>query len=68
MKVVEKGDHYVSEVAATVKAVMERWNQRVRSGRVPGMRRPSKHVLAWQSKVCLCVRAKTTDIMSNLLM
>jgi ferrochelatase len=51
MKVVQKGDHYVGEVAATVQKVMERWNERVRAGAVPGLRRPSKHVLAWQSKV-----------------
>ena len=51
MKVVQKGDHYVGEVAATVQKVMERWNERVRAGAVPGVRRPSKHVLAWQSKV-----------------
>jgi ferrochelatase len=51
MKVVEKGDHYVGEVAATVKQVMDRWNDRVRDGAIEGVRRPSKHVLAWQSKV-----------------
>jgi ferrochelatase len=51
MKVVEKGDQYVGEVAATVRAIMEKWNDRVRAGQVDGLRRPSKHVLAWQSKV-----------------
>lgn len=47
MKVVQKGDHYVAEVAATVKAVMaqlvEQWN--------PEHGRPPRHILAWQSKV-----------------
>ena len=39
MKVVERGDHYVPEVAATVKNVMERWS------------RNNKYILGWQSKV-----------------
>ena len=39
MKVVERGDHYVPEVAATVKKVMERWNK------------TNKYILGWQSKV-----------------
>ena len=39
MKVVERGDHYVPEVAATVKHVMERWNKK------------NKYILGWQSKV-----------------
>jgi len=51
MKVVEKGDHYVGEVAATVQAVMQKWNSRVRKGSIEGLKKPSKHVLAWQSKV-----------------
>ena len=42
MKVVEKGDHYVSEVAASVKRVMEKWEAKGHEHR---------HVLAWQSKV-----------------
>lgn len=53
MKVVEKGDPYVGEVAATVRAVMDRLQGGGESsGTTP--RRPSngnKHVLAWQSKV-----------------
>eukprot|EP00039_Didymoeca_costata_P012679 m.183628 g.183628 ORF g.183628 m.183628 type:complete len:423 (-) comp15548_c0_seq1:4409-5677(-) len=47
MKVVEKGDHYVPEVAATVKSVMQRLesNELIKSQGVP------RHILAWQSKV-----------------
>lgn len=68
MKVVEKGDHYVGEVAATVQKVMERWNERVRAGEVPGLRRPSRHVLAWQSKVGYLpwMTPSTSDAIKNL--
>ncbi|GBG34332.1 Ferrochelatase, mitochondrial [Hondaea fermentalgiana] len=52
MKVVEKGDHYVNEIAASVKAVMERLDTKVvGEGKIPGLRTVNKHVLAWQSKV-----------------
>jgi len=45
MKVVEKGDTYTTEVAATTQAVMARLAQRGKLKTVP------KHFLAWQSKV-----------------
>jgi ferrochelatase len=48
MKVVEKGDHYVPEVAATVHAVMERWAEKAKA--TDGLVH-NKHILAWQSKV-----------------
>lgn len=51
MKVVQKGDHYVPEVAATVKAVMNNWRARTRSGTIDGLQQPNKYILAWQSKV-----------------
>ena len=43
MKVVEKGDTYTGEVAATVKAVMDRLQLQYKLN--------LKHVLSWQSKV-----------------
>lgn len=43
MKVVEKGDTYTGEVAATVKAVMDRLQLHYKLS--------LKHVLSWQSKV-----------------
>mmetsp|Transcript_522 Transcript_522/g.1297 ORF Transcript_522/g.1297 Transcript_522/m.1297 type:complete len:418 (-) Transcript_522:377-1630(-) len=52
MKVVEKGDHYVSEVAASVKSIMDNFeNKVVLQDKIPGLRTTNKHVLAWQSKV-----------------
>ena len=51
MKVVAKGDHYVPEVAATVRAVMERWEQRCEDSSIAGLTQANKYVLAWQSKV-----------------
>lgn len=50
MKVVEKGDHYVPEVAASVKATMEKVAARIQAEQ-PGATVP-RHILAWQSKVC----------------
>ena len=53
MKVVEKGDHYILEVAATVKSVMEKWTQSVTDGDILGLGKgdTNKHIVAWQSKV-----------------
>ena len=53
MKVVEKGDHYILEVAATVKSVMEEWTQSVTNGDILGLAKgdTNKHIVAWQSKV-----------------
>lgn len=50
MKVVEKGDHYVPEVAATVKAVVEKLTAQVQQADGPDATVP-RHILAWQSKV-----------------
>ena len=51
MKVVAKGDHYVPEVCATVKSVMNAWGSHARSGATEGLESPNKYILAWQSKV-----------------
>ena len=51
MKVVEKGDHYVGEVAASVHAVMQKFGETIASGAIPGLDVANRHVLAWQSKV-----------------
>jgi len=51
MKVVEKGDHYITEVAATVNKVMEVYSQRVESGKIKGVSNTNEYVMAWQSKV-----------------
>eukprot|EP00939_MAST-03C_sp_MAST-3C-sp1_P001658 g1658.t1 len=53
MKVVERGDQYVPEVAATVKAVMDKIGQRVTEGSNSGSSTttPNKYILGWQSKV-----------------
>lgn len=51
MKVVEKGDQYTPEVAASVKAVMARLSERVEQKQLPGLTRAPQHILAWQSKV-----------------
>jgi len=51
MKVVEKGDHYVPEVCASVGRVMERWREMVEAGEVPNVTALNKHALSWQSKV-----------------
>ena len=45
VQVVEKGDHYVPEVAATVKAVMEQWAEHAKT--MPGLGITNKHILAW---------------------
>jgi hypothetical protein len=50
MKVVNKGDQYVPEVAASVKAVVERVTERLRDKHGRGVTIP-RHILAWQSKV-----------------
>jgi ferrochelatase len=47
MKVVEKGDPYSNEVAATVRAVMDNVITRFEAKQ----RQVPKHILAWQSKV-----------------
>lgn len=51
MKVVEKGDHYVGEVAATVHAVMQKYAETVKNGEIDGLSETNRHVLCWQSKV-----------------
>lgn len=52
MKVVEKGDHYVGEVAASVHSIMNKFKTDVEGEAViPGVSRANKFVLAWQSKV-----------------
>jgi ferrochelatase len=51
MKVVEKGDHYVGEVAASVHSIMDTFQSQVDAQEVPGVTRTNKFVLAWQSKV-----------------
>lgn len=43
MKVVEKGDHYITEICSTVHMVMAKLNQ--------NRKKPLRHVIAWQSKV-----------------
>lgn len=50
MKVVDKGDHYVPEVAATVKAVVERLTKGMQAEFGEDVTIP-RHILAWQSKV-----------------
>lgn len=50
MKVVEKGDTYVGEIAASVHAAMNTLTNRVRGGDFSVDAVP-KHILAWQSKV-----------------
>jgi len=51
MKVVEKGDHYITEVAATVNKVMETFSGKVSAGEIPGVAQTNQYVMAWQSKV-----------------
>lgn len=51
MKVVEKGDHYVAEVAASVHKIMQKYGEMVENGEIEGVKEPNKFVLAWQSKV-----------------
>eukprot|EP00940_MAST-03C_sp_MAST-3C-sp2_P002099 g2099.t1 len=53
MKVVERGDQYVPEVAATVKAVMERITERREDANsdAESPASPNKYILGWQSKV-----------------
>eukprot|EP00041_Stephanoeca_diplocostata_P007302 m.102446 g.102446 ORF g.102446 m.102446 type:complete len:404 (-) comp16822_c0_seq1:107-1318(-) len=51
MKVVEKGDHYVTEVAASVKAVMEKITEKVKANSFEKVSVVPKHVMCWQSKV-----------------
>lgn len=51
MKVVEKGDHYVTEVAASVKAVMEKITEKVKADSFENVSVVPKHVMCWQSKV-----------------
>jgi len=52
MKVVEKGDHYTGEVAASVRAIMQLFEEEfVKTRRIPGLKETNKNVLAWQSKV-----------------
>lgn len=64
MKVVQKGDPYTSEVAATVKAVMDMLQQRFRKDE----RQVPKHVLAWQSKVGFLpwMTPATSDVIEQL--
>mmetsp|Transcript_33916 Transcript_33916/g.88988 ORF Transcript_33916/g.88988 Transcript_33916/m.88988 type:complete len:411 (-) Transcript_33916:88-1320(-) len=50
MKVVNKGDHYVGEVAASVHGVMRAIADDVKAGEFAASAVP-KHVLCWQSKV-----------------
>ena len=63
MKVVEKGDHYILEVAATVKSVMEEWTQSVTNGDILGLAKgdTNKHIVAWQSKVLKYIVGALTD-------
>jgi len=52
MKVVQKGDHYTNEVAASVKGIMDMFAADfVAQGKLPGVTTPNRYVLAWQSKV-----------------
>mmetsp|Transcript_18012 Transcript_18012/g.31838 ORF Transcript_18012/g.31838 Transcript_18012/m.31838 type:complete len:419 (-) Transcript_18012:1031-2287(-) len=52
MKVVEKGDHYTNEVAASVNGIMRNFTEKiVEKGKISGLSAANKHVLAWQSKV-----------------
>ncbi len=69
MKVVEKGDHYTSEVAASAKAIMEALERDwVAQGRLPGVSTVNKYVLAWQSKVGFLpwMVPKTQSVLENL--
>jgi len=50
MKTVEKGDHYTSEIAASVNTIMDSWNKEY-VGKVSGLQSSNRYVLAWQSKV-----------------
>eukprot|EP00038_Savillea_parva_P015579 m.14385 g.14385 ORF g.14385 m.14385 type:complete len:406 (+) comp3147_c0_seq1:83-1300(+) len=67
MKVVEKGDHYVGEVAASVKGVMAKVEGLVRNGEFATSHVP-KHMLAWQSKVGFLpwMVPKTSDAIEGL--
>lgn len=70
MKVVGKGDHYVPEVCASVKAIMEKWTGMVDAGEVPGLSegQTNKHVLAWQSKVGFLpwMTPSTSEVIASL--
>jgi ferrochelatase len=68
LQVVEKGDHYVPEVCASVQKVMQSWGQRCDGGKVDGLTGANKHVLAWQSKVGYLpwMVPKTSDVLENL--
>ena len=48
---VEKGDHYTTEVAASVQKVMHTWQDKVKAGKIMGVSASNKFVMAWQSKV-----------------
>lgn len=60
---------FFAEVAATVKAVMEKWTETVVEDRdIPGLNLVNKHILAWQSKVGYLpwMVPSTADVLDNL--
>lgn len=68
MKVVEKGDHYVTEVAATVKQVMQKVREHTQNSTFAGVDKVLPHVMAWQSKVGFLpwMVPKTSDVIEGL--
>jgi len=66
MKVVNKGDHYVPEVCASVKMVMEKWKEMI--GDIEGVDTLNRHVISWQSKVGFLpwMAPQTTEMVKSL--
>ena len=69
MKVVQKGDHYVSEVAASSQIIMERFKTKfVETKMIPGLSKINQFILSWQSKVGFLpwMVPSTSDTLKNL--
>jgi len=66
MKVVNKGDHYVPEVCASVGMVMQKWKEML--GDIEGIDSQSRHVVSWQSKVGFLpwMAPQTTEMIKSL--